>query len=130
MNVKITLTDKGLRNLPRNLRKAGHALVMNTAAAIEGQAKVAVDTGPRSGEMYGSHQASAPGEAPATDLGNLSGSIQTEEVGEMQARVNVGAEYAAILEYIDRPYLTPAAEGARPAWEAGLKKLFEQALKQ
>lgn len=126
MQVTITLKDDRLRNLPRNLRARGRAHVRNTARGIETAAKIAIMTGSKSGQMYGSHQASAPGEAPATETGYLVNSIQTEDVGEMESRVNVGAEYGAILEYIDRPYLTPAAEGARPAWEAGLRELFNE----
>jgi hypothetical protein len=124
MQVTIKLVDDRLRNLPANLRRKGSAHVKKTALAIESAAKVAIMTGPKTGQMYGSHQASAKGEAPATDTGFLVNSIQTEEVAEMTSRVNVGAEYGAILEYIERPYLTPAAEGARPAWEAGLRELF------
>ena len=126
MEVTIRLVDDRLRNLPRNLRKRGSDHVKKTASAIKTAAKVAIMTGSKSGQMYGSHQASAPGEAPATEYANLVNSIQTEDISEMESRVNVGAEYGAILEYIDRPYLTPAAEGARPAWEAGLRELFNE----
>jgi len=126
MEVTIRLTDDRLRNLPRNLRRKGSEHVKKTAMEIWTKARIAIMTGPKTGQMYGSHQASAPGEAPATDTSNLVNSIQTEEVGEMESRVNVGAEYGAILEYIDRPYLTPAAEGARPGWEAGLRELFNE----
>jgi hypothetical protein len=124
VQVTIRLTDNRLRNLPASLRKRGSAHVKKTAREIETQAKIAIMTGPKSGIIYGTHQASAPGEAPAADTGYLTSSIQTEDVGEMQSRVNVGAEYGAILEYINRPYLTTAVEGARPAWEAGLRELF------
>jgi len=114
MQVTIRLTDNRLRNLPGNLRKAGADLVKRTAAAIEGQAKVLCPV----------------------DTGALRNSIMVTEKGEMSAEVGPHMEYALPVEMghhtsggtwvPGQPYLTPAAEGARPAWEAGLRELFNE----
>jgi HK97 gp10 family phage protein len=109
MQVTIKLTDDRLRNLPRNLRRAGHDLVFKTAAAIEGQAKIICPH----------------------DTGYLRDSIIVTEKGEMSAVVGPHTDYEIYVEFgtykmAARPYLTPAAEGARPAWEAGLRELFNE----
>jgi len=109
MEVKITLVDNRLRNLPRNLRARGRAHVMRTAAAIEGQAKVLCPV----------------------DTGALRASIMVTETGEMSAEVGPHTEYESYIEFgtvhmAAQPYMTPAAEGARPAWEAGLRELFNE----
>lgn len=67
------------------------------------------------------HQASAPGQPPATDLGRLGASI-THELGAdnegLVARVGTNVEYALFLEVgtrhmAPRPFLRPAlVEGA------------------
>jgi hypothetical protein len=114
VQVTIKLTDDRLRNLPRNLRRAGHDLVFKTAAAIEGQAKIICPH----------------------DTGYLRDSIIVTEKGEMSAEVGPHTDYSLPVEMghhtsggtwvPGQPYLTPAAEGARPAWEAGLRELFNE----
>lgn len=60
------------------------------------------------------HQASAPGEPPATDTGTLAGSIHVVP-GDRQAEVVASASYAAYLEFgtskmAPRPYMRPAVD--------------------
>lgn len=100
-----------------------HAAVLAGAILIANDAKRAIARGPKTGKTYlrhgVEHQASAPGEAPATDTGALIGSIvadaeivsATEVVGYVEAR----SEQAAHLEWgtrhmAARPWLTPAIE--------------------
>src|SRR5262245_6267985 len=71
---------------------------------------------PKSGRVYKrgnrTHQASAPGEAPAIDTGNLANSIQVEFPNQTTGIVTVGAEYGQVLETIKkRPFVRPAIEG-------------------
>lgn len=64
------------------------------------------------------HQASAPGEAPASDTGRLVGSILTHyENGGLTGIVSAAAEYASYLEFgtvrmEPRPFMRPALDGA------------------
>lgn len=76
---------------------------------------------PRSGREYkrGSrvHQASAPGEAPGVDTGNLQNSIQVEFPSPIKGVLTIGAEYAQFLEdgtgrIAPRPFVVPALKGA------------------
>lgn len=72
---------------------------------------------------YQFHRASAPGEAPAVDLGNLRASYQAEMVNDDAAAVFSNSIYAARLELggsdsrgihiAARPALRPAAKEAR-----------------
>lgn len=59
---------------------------------------------PKSGRIYNrntvSHQASAPGESPATDTGRLAGSVTTTyDIPNITGYINVSTAYAAALEY-------------------------------
>lgn len=92
-------------------------------------------TGTRSGRLYRRtkttgkkrkrtvvkfHQASAPGEAPATDSGNLAASIQSEISGNgFEGEVSL-AYYAGFFDsgtrkMGERPYLVPAIQKMQPA---------------
>ncbi len=81
---------------------------------ITSEAKRLILTGPKTGKMYGSHRASAPGEPPANDTGRLVGSIRWEFTGSRLAiRVVAGTEYASFLEFgtsimAPRPFLRRA----------------------
>jgi len=93
--------------------------VLRVANSIRNNAVEAIMRGQKSGRMYGNHRASAPGEAPATDTGALVRSIRVEHTpGTGTARVVVGAEYAAKLEFgtrtiAPRPFLRPAVAKTR-----------------
>ena len=72
-----------------------------------------------SGEVYrrGSktHQASAPGEPPAPDIGNLRDSVQPGKATPVEAILDVFAEYGPHLEFgtihmAARPFLRPALD--------------------
>lgn len=79
------------------------------------------------------HHASAPGEAPATDTGNLVNSIHVRKAGPFAYEVYSNSEYAAALEFgapakhiAARPFLKPAIEAERPAFLADMAKVFEK----
>lgn len=78
----------------------------------------------KSGEVHGSHRASAPGEAPATLRGDLMGTIKSEMVGPTSADVSAGdASTQYLVEDLEfgspggmiapRPLVLPAAELAK-----------------
>jgi HK97 gp10 family phage protein len=92
------------------------------AAGVVGEMKRLMSL-PKSGRAYrrgrrAIHVASAPGEAPAIDTGNLAGSINFGMQSPTMAEVTVNAEYAAYLEFgtirmAARPYVEPALEKVR-----------------
>lgn len=96
--------------------------VMATIARIitgtQEDAVSAILSPPKSGKVYKrgtvSHQASAPGEAPANDLGRLANSgIPTLDNNQLVGTLRFATSYAAALELgtvkmSPRPYLLPA----------------------
>jgi HK97 gp10 family phage protein len=73
---------KALRQAANQVQKAAIQLINSTAGA---------------GRMYGSHRASAPGQAPATDTGNLAKNFKIK-MKNMTATVSDDAWYALSLE--------------------------------
>jgi hypothetical protein len=98
--------------------KAGAQMVLNDA-------NVSIARGTKSGRTYRrrgiEHQASAPGEPPATDTGALIASGRADAVVDgatVEAVVDYRAPYAVHLEYgtrkmLPRPFLNPAIERNR-----------------
>jgi HK97 gp10 family phage protein len=93
--------------------------LLETAVWIADEAKARMSD-PKSGRMYKVsatgelHQASAPGQAPAIDTGNLAGGIEAQADGRGKAVAYATAEYAAGLEFgtrkmAARPFFTPTA---------------------
>ena len=103
-----------------SLGRQASGTIKKLAFDIEGEMKRLMSL-PKSGRFYkvskrgALHQASAPGEAPAVDTGNLRAGIKTDEVTPILFEVRVAAEYASYLEYgtrrmLPRPYVAPAIE--------------------
>ena len=111
-------------------------IVNATIHRIEARTKASL-SGPRSGREYRRgkhgtriHRASAPGEPPATDTGNLANSIGSRMTGRTEGEVTVTAEYAAALELggvhmAARPFLGPAVRAEWPEFINALKVLGE-----
>jgi hypothetical protein len=87
---------------------------------------------PKSGREYTRggkpHIASAPGEPPAIDTGNLANSISHQMVGSHTGEVSVGAEYGLVLELggarmEPRPFAQPAAEKVWPEFLRAMESL-------
>ncbi len=122
--VQVEIDTRRLNQILRDLPGNARAAVATIAHEIEGQAKVSMGE-EKHGEVYLvqggiEHQASAPGEAPAMDTGNLVNSIQVEMTGPAAAVVYTNVEYALYLEFgtIDmepRPFLQPAVDAVTEA---------------
>lgn len=75
-------------------------------------------------------EAGAKQNAPV-DTGALKNSIQGQMTGPAEGEVDVGAEYGAYQEYgtykmAAQPYLVPAVEVVRPAWDAAMKQVIPE----
>lgn len=102
--------------------------VTATALLIDRDIKKRIQRGPKTGRVYTrgkgqnlsrEHQASAPGEAPATDTGALVNSILFRQRTKLTAEVESRLPYATYLEFgtrfiAARPSWVPATEAARP----------------
>jgi len=66
-----------LKNLEQDLEKPFREVIAGGAQLIRGEAIKSIQSGPKSGRIYEkynprrTHKASAPGQAPASDTGNL-----------------------------------------------------------
>ena len=112
---KVQLTTRIPTLKARAERQADEA-IRQTAQLVVDHAKASM-SGPKSGQLYKRgkkmHRASAPGEAPAVDTGNLVNSFSTARAGRLRYEIDVNAEYAPHLEFgtsrmAARPFLRPA----------------------
>lgn len=121
------------------VREASKA-VRATVEKVRTDAVRSIQKGPKTGELYErtssqnlspEHRASAPGEPPATDTGNLVSSSSAKSVG-ITGTVTFSAEYADSLEYgtfrmAPRPYLGPAVRNNEGYFVERLEKGLEKA---
>jgi HK97 gp10 family phage protein len=128
--------SRALTQKAKRYKTAAHEGLTAWAMLVRNHAVKAVQKGPKSGRLYVrgnvKHQASAPGQAPATDTGNLAGSIAWNvEASTLTADIFAGAAYAVPLELgtvkmAARPFLGPALDETA---ERGLK-IFNAALER
>lgn len=122
-----------LDRITAQLEPRADAIIRATAQEIAGDAVNRIMTGKKTGRTYKLkggkiHQASARGEAPATETGNLANSIKAEAAGRLAQRVNVYSEYGIFLEldqYLQRPFLVPAVEKFREKFNKVWADLFK-----
>ena len=131
---------KALASMSDEIRANVSRAVIGTALEIQGEAKERVQRGSKTGRVYKlsnptrTHQASAPGQAPATDLGRLVNSITFDQRGQLSAVVDANALYAAYLEYgtrhiAPRPFFRPAAEAKRQTFGERVAKAVARGMK-
>lgn len=105
-----------------DLQGQASPVVRAMASGIVGEMKRLMSL-PKTGRAYrrgrtAIHIASAPGEAPAVDMGTLTNSINMDMPTLTSARISINADYAAYLEYgtrfmQSRPYVAPAIDKVR-----------------
>ena len=103
------------RELTGDITEQADDIVQRVTYGIEGEIKLAILSGPKTGRIYKrgrkTHQASAPGEAPASDKGLLVNSIFSEFPKAGVGIVGIGVKYASYLEFdLDRPYVSVSIE--------------------
>lgn len=128
------------QSLSDRVRKAVMQEVIRGTEDIRNEAISLILHTEKTGRVYRrhsvEHQASAPGEAPASDTGRLINSITTEyDFQNMTGTINVGVAYGLFLEYgtknIDpRPFLRPALANKGPAMEAAIATALRKGLSE
>lgn len=145
-SVKIEGLDKLKRTnakIVADTEKELNRALFASAKRVEAEAKRSIASGPKTGRIYKRrsvvHQASAPGEAPASDTGRLLNSINSSlDKGKQMALVIAGrgtAKYAAMLEYgtkkmAARPFMFPALEKNKKWIRARLAKAVNKAVRK
>lgn len=122
MRISVDLPEIDLTGLAEAAKREVLGAVKVGVNLIANDAKRSIARGSKTGRIYRrhgiEHQASAPGEPPATDTGMLIASIVADAVlegDEIAGFVDARAEYAVHLEYgtrkmAARPFLIPAVE--------------------
>ena len=122
-NLNVAL--KKFDTLKEDLETPFREVIAGGAQLIRGQAIRSIQTGPKSGRIYEkynprrTHRASAPGQAPASDTGNLVSQIMVNQKSPDEILVESNATYSSFLEFgtskmLARPFLFPATERSRP----------------
>ena len=136
-DIKITVTRMDFRKIGAQMAANIDNQVNASAQQIVGNAKLAIMNPPKTGATYKHgkivHQASAPGEAPATDTGNLANSGTVRRAGLAHYQCVFSAPYARALEYGNpsgtikpRPYLRPAVTKEEPILRANIAKAMQR----
>lgn len=127
VNISVKNIDKvmkNLSNLQKDLEKPFREVIKGGAQEIRKEAVKSIQTGSKTGRIYEkynprrTHRASAPGESPASDTGNLVRNIRVIDKGQDEVIVKSNAPYSAYLEYgtskmLARPFLFPAYEKSK-----------------
>lgn len=106
------------------------AVWLQEAASKAFRGMIASMTGPKSGRIYKigkgrTHQASAPGQAPAVRTTNLRSSITINRVTDYEYVVSIAAPYGRILEFaMNRPFAIPASEKAWASFTSVVRRYF------
>ena len=132
------MSIKNLLSFQRRFRKRvvenpehnAERLIARAAMMVQGRIVDSIQRDPKTGAVYGNHQASAPGQPPATDTGQLVRSITMSvegTEGEVIGVIRASAPYAAMLEFgtsniEPRPYMQPGLESQRRKIEEMFRK--------
>ena len=130
-NIKIVGLESGFneileKRLQTNLRQVVTRNLRRASLIVEGEAKQSIQRGTKTGKIYKrrsiTHQASAPGQAPASDTGflvsNITSTAPTNVMKNIEVNVISKAPYSKFLEFGTRnmearPFLQPALEKNR-----------------
>lgn len=140
-----TITISGSKELQAALKALGGDIARVTKDALNatglelrGDIVKRYQRGPKTGRIYKrgnvTHQASAPGQAPATDTGRLVGSVIFSVVNPTTVSVGSALAYATYLEFgtrhiARRPAWVPASELMRPKFEKRLADAIARELR-
>lgn len=117
MSIEVKLNTEAFKG---EVEDGVHPVIRNFIYDLRNRMVVSFNE-PKSGKRYPRgkrmHQASAPGEAPAVDFGNLQNSIAIEFPTPLKGVLTISAEYGRWLEdgtdsIAPRPFVVPAIKGA------------------
>ena len=121
-NLKKVLSQ--LNRLGKDMEQPFQEIVKGGGQLIRTEAIKSIQTGSKSGVLYQmynprrEHRASAPGQAPASDTGNLVSKIIVRQKSRDVTSVQSNANYSAFIEYgtskmQPRPFMLPAFEKSK-----------------
>lgn len=135
-DIRVEVKSLNLKRIGAEMAASIDDEVNKSAQQIVADAKLSLMNPPKTGRSYKrgkkTHQASAPGEAPATDTGALVNSGTTRRVFLGHYQCVFSTAYAQALEYgtpriEPRPYLRPALQHEEPVLIANIKDAMGRA---
>ena len=116
-----------LGSITRDMRHGIRTGLKRVGKIAEGVLKLGIKNPPKTGRMYGSHQASRAGEFPANKTGRLMNSTGHNVVGYKYCEVGLTAPYARILEegsakIGERPMLRKTAQITKPQVQSYMER--------
>lgn len=122
---------QALATAKQEVRKAANEEVRKATFRVQTAAIKRIQQGSKTGETYEkysprrTHQASAPGQPPASDTGRLASSIENRTDG-LEGVVFTRVDYGRYLEFgtrkiSARPWLLPSLEEDAPQFMRGLR---------
>ena len=126
IQIEVKNVEKAISNIKHlfaESNKPMNNILMGGAQEIRKEAVRSIQQDPKTGRIYQmynpkrEHRASAPGESPATDTGNLVRNIKAINSTKNEVMVQSNAPYSQDLELgsgriLPRPFLFPASEKA------------------
>ena len=133
IKTKIVKEFDHLPIMGQKMTQRAAAVVKVATFNVQSRVKLSMEP-PKTGLIYKrpggkTHQASAPGEAPAIDYGNMVNSIQVDfENGGLTGIVFTSRDYAALLEFggahvAARPFMEPAVNTEWPSFLAAMMQV-------
>ena len=135
-NLKKVLSQ--LDKLEKDMEIPFQQIVKGGGQLIRTEAIKSIQTGAKSGVIYQmynprrEHRASAPGQSPASDTGNLVNKIIVKQKNRNTVQVQSNANYSAYLEYGTskmeaRPFMLPAFEKSKkPIMNAVFRRVVQK----
>jgi len=138
MDVKVTVEVDRSAIVAQMVLDAALEGLLPAAQAVAEEARLSITSRPKSGRVYkrarGTHQASAPGEPPASDTGKLAASIVARSTGREGAEVVASADIAHTMEFgsaggkiAPRPFMVPAAKNSQDAVRDAVRDAIRKA---
>lgn len=143
MSGTVTVQVLGMDRVRAAIAAFGQDVLVGVEQAISASAmealtdvRKAIEGPPKTGEIYKRgdkvHQASAPGEAPATDRGQLVSSTYYTKIDTLTAAIGSPLPYARYLEegtqhIRRRPSWLPAVERAAPRLQKRIERVIREA---
>ena len=143
MDIKVKVSN--LKKVLSQLDKLGKDMEVPFQEVVKGggqlirtEAIKSIQTGAKSGVIYQmynprrEHRASAPGQSPASDTGNLVNKIIVKQKNRNTVQVQSNANYSAYLEYGTskmeaRPFMLPAFEKSKkPIMNAVFRRVVQK----
>lgn len=130
IGLKVTVGANRFKQIAERLEAEAAELVSETIDRVVENIETAMEL-PKSGNVYGKHIASQPGEPPAIDTEDLINSALKSMESPTSGTIAYTSDHAAAMEYgtvnaAPRPFLRPALDTELPIFRHGVQKLLRK----